>query len=48
MPTVYSNIFVRLKYDLIKEFLIENHIPYDLQFGSRKHHSLSFVVDEFM
>ena len=48
MPTVYTNIFVRLKYDLIMEFLIEIHIPYNLQFGSRKHHSLLFVVNEFI
>ena len=36
---VFSKIFERLMYDPIMEFLTENYILYNLQFGFRKHHS---------
>ena len=36
---VFSKIFERLMYDRIMEFLTENDILYNLQFGFRKHHS---------
>ena len=31
-------------YDRIMEFLTENDIPYNLQFGFRKHHSTSLAL----
>ena len=41
---VFSNIFERLMYDRIMEFLTENDVLYNLQFGFRKHHSTSLTL----
>ena len=41
---VFSKIFERLMYDRIMEFLTENDVLYNLQFGFRKHHSTSLAL----
>ena len=40
----YSKIFEKIVFKYLIEFLNDNNIPYEYQFGFRKHHSTSYVT----